>query len=78
RGNLVGVADDGDARPTAGATDTSPQVAFDVAVGDPDQVAAKIREIRDAGVSTFIFSGYPHLTECDLVARHVLPRLRTH
>ena len=47
-------------------------------VGDPDQVAAKIREIRDAGVSTFILSGYPHLTECDLVARHVLPRLRTH
>ena len=33
RGNLIGVADDGDARPTAGATNTSPQVAFDVAVG---------------------------------------------
>jgi len=46
-------------------------------VGDPDQVASKIREIRDAGVSTFILSGYPHLTECDLVARHVLPKLRT-
>ncbi|MFM7391309.1 MAG: LLM class flavin-dependent oxidoreductase, partial [Actinomycetota bacterium] len=45
-------------------------------VGDPDQVAAKIREIRDAGVSTFILSGYPHVTECDLVARHVLPKLR--
>jgi len=45
-------------------------------VGDPDQVASKIREIRDAGVSTFILSGYPHLTECDLVARHVLPKLR--
>jgi len=45
-------------------------------VGDPGQVASKIREIRDAGVSTFILSGYPHLTECDLVARHVLPKLR--
>jgi len=45
-------------------------------VGDPGQVASKIREIRDAGVSTFILSGYPHLTECDLVARHVLPELR--
>ena len=45
-------------------------------VGDPDQVAAKIREIRDAGVSTFILSGYPHVTECDLVARRVLPKLR--
>ncbi len=45
-------------------------------VGDPDQVAGKLRELRDAGVSTFILSGYPHLTECDLVARHVLPQLR--
>jgi alkanesulfonate monooxygenase len=45
-------------------------------VGDPDQVAAKLREIRDAGVDTFILSGYPHLAECDLVAKHVLPRLR--
>jgi len=46
-------------------------------VGDPDQVAGKLREIRDAGVDTFILSGYPHLAECDLVARHVLPQLRT-
>lgn len=45
-------------------------------VGDPDQVAEKIREIRDAGVSTFILSGYPHLQECDLVARDVLVKLR--
>lgn len=45
-------------------------------VGDPDQVAEKIREIRDAGVSTFILSGYPHLQECDLVARDVLAKLR--
>ena len=45
-------------------------------VGDPDQVAGKLREIRDAGVETFILSGYPHLAECDLVARHVLPKLR--
>jgi alkanesulfonate monooxygenase len=45
-------------------------------VGDPDQVAGKIREIRDAGVSTFILSGYPHLQECDLFARDVLPKLR--
>jgi len=46
-------------------------------VGDPDQVAGKLREIRDAGVDTFILSGYPHLAECDLVARHVLPKLRS-
>ena len=46
-------------------------------VGDPDQVSGKLREIRDAGVDTFILSGYPHLAECDLVARHVLPKLRS-
>jgi alkanesulfonate monooxygenase len=47
-----------------------------VIVGDPDQVAGKLREISDAVVDTFILSGYPHLAECDLVARHVLPKLR--
>ncbi len=38
-------------------------------VGDPDQVAGKLRELREAGIDTFILSGYPHLPECDLVAR---------
>lgn len=44
-------------------------------VGDPDQVTNKIHELADAGVSTFILSGYPHLKECDLFARYVLPRI---
>ena len=44
-------------------------------VGDPDQVAAKIRELADAGVSSFILSGYPHLDECDLFAKYVMPRV---
>jgi len=44
-------------------------------VGDPDQVLAKLDELRDVGVDVFILSGYPHLAECDLFARHVLPRL---
>jgi alkanesulfonate monooxygenase len=30
----------------------------------------------ELGVRAFILSGYPHAAECDLVARHVLPRLR--
>ena len=33
RHDLVGVADDGDARPAARPTDASPQVSFDVTVG---------------------------------------------
>jgi alkanesulfonate monooxygenase len=44
-------------------------------VGDPDQVLAQLEELRDAGIEAFILSGYPHLAECDLFARHVLPRL---
>jgi alkanesulfonate monooxygenase len=44
-------------------------------VGDPDQVLAKLRSYADLGMEAFILSGYPHATECDLFARHVLPRL---
>lgn len=44
-------------------------------VGDPDQVVARIEQLRDAGVDAFILSGYPHAAECDLFARHVLPRI---
>ena len=44
-------------------------------VGDPDQVTAKLHELADAGVSTFILSGYPHLKECDLFAKYVLPQI---
>ena len=44
-------------------------------VGDPDQVLAKLGEYADLGIEAFILSGYPHATECDLFARHVLPRL---
>ena len=46
-------------------------------VGDPSQVSGKLLELRNAGIDTFILSGYPHLAECDLVARHVLPKLRS-
>ena len=46
-------------------------------VGDPDQVLAKLRRYMDLGIRAFILSGYPHLDECDLFARHVLPQLAT-
>ena len=29
------------------------------------------------GIRAFILSGYPHLEECELFAKHVLPRLDT-
>ena len=44
-------------------------------VGDPDQVLAKLRGYQQLGIEAFILSGYPHIEECDLFARHVLPHL---
>jgi alkanesulfonate monooxygenase len=44
-------------------------------VGDPDQVLGRIRELTAAGVEAFILSGYPHLAECELFARSVLPHI---
>ncbi len=44
-------------------------------VGDPDQVRATLERYRDAGIDAFILSGYPHVAECDLFARHVLADL---
>jgi alkanesulfonate monooxygenase len=44
-------------------------------VGNPDQVLKKLNDYRQLGIEAFILSGYPHLQECDLFARHVLPRL---
>jgi len=46
-------------------------------VGTPDQVLKKIRRYMDMGIRAFIFSGYPHLDECRLFGRYVLPHLKT-
>jgi alkanesulfonate monooxygenase len=44
-------------------------------VGDPDQVAARMREYADLGIDTFILSGYPHLEESYRVAELLFPLL---
>jgi alkanesulfonate monooxygenase len=44
-------------------------------VGSPDQVAARMEEYRQAGVDTFILSGYPHLEEAYRFAELVFPLL---
>jgi alkanesulfonate monooxygenase len=44
-------------------------------VGNPDQILAQLERYMDMGIRAFIFSGYPHRSECDLFARYVLPRL---
>ncbi|MEM9930068.1 MAG: LLM class flavin-dependent oxidoreductase [Bacteroidota bacterium] len=46
-------------------------------VGDPDQVYNKLMEYHAMGIRSFILSGYPHLEECELFGRYVLPRLET-
>ena len=46
-------------------------------VGDPDQVYQKIMDYHALGIRSFIFSGYPHLEECELFGKYVLPRLKT-
>jgi alkanesulfonate monooxygenase len=45
-------------------------------VGDPAQVAAKLRAYQALGISTFILSGYPHLEECRRFGEMVMPLLR--
>ena len=44
-------------------------------VGNPEQVAARIREYQALGIDNFIFSGYPHLEEAHRFAELVMPLL---
>jgi alkanesulfonate monooxygenase len=44
-------------------------------VGDPETVAARIKEYQDIGIDTFIMSGYPHLEEAYRFAELVFPHL---
>jgi alkanesulfonate monooxygenase len=46
-------------------------------VGSVDQVLTKIEEYKAMGIRAFIFSGYPHLDECDHFGTKVLPHLKT-
>jgi alkanesulfonate monooxygenase len=44
-------------------------------VGNPQQVAERIREYQALGITNFIFSGYPHLEEAHRFAELVMPLL---
>ena len=44
-------------------------------VGNPEQVAARMKEYIDLGIDRFILSGYPHLEECYRFAELVFPLL---
>ncbi|MDR1975352.1 MAG: FMNH2-dependent alkanesulfonate monooxygenase [Campylobacteraceae bacterium] len=44
-------------------------------VGNPEQVAARLKEYVDLGIDTFVLSGYPHLEEAARFAELVFPLL---
>jgi alkanesulfonate monooxygenase len=46
-------------------------------VGSVDQVLSKIDRYQRMGIRAFIFSGYPHLDECEIFGTKVLPQLST-
>ncbi len=46
-------------------------------VGSADQVLSEIEQYRKMGIRAFIFSGYPHMDECDHFGRLVMPELKT-
>jgi alkanesulfonate monooxygenase len=45
-------------------------------VGNPEEVAERMREYMALGIDRFILSGYPHLEECYRFAELVFPRLK--
>lgn len=46
-------------------------------VGSAEQIIEAIEEYKAMGIRAFIFSGYPHLEECDYFGKLVLPHLDT-
>ena len=46
-------------------------------VGSADQILLEIEAYQKMGMRSFIFSGYPHLEECDYIGKLVLPGLKT-
>lgn len=46
-------------------------------VGSADHILSEIEAYMKMGIRAFIFSGYPHLQECDMFGTKVLPQLKT-
>ncbi|MBL4629255.1 MAG: LLM class flavin-dependent oxidoreductase [Roseicyclus sp.] len=46
-------------------------------VGSADQILTQIEEYGKMGIRAFIFSGYPHMNECQHFGRLVMPELKT-
>ena len=46
-------------------------------VGSADKILSEIESYQKMGIRAFIFSGYPHLDECDYIGKLVMPHLKT-
>ena len=46
-------------------------------VGSADQILSELESYQKMGMRSFIFSGYPHLDECDYIGKLVLPHIKT-
>ncbi|MEM7290877.1 MAG: LLM class flavin-dependent oxidoreductase, partial [Pseudomonadota bacterium] len=46
-------------------------------VGSADQILSEIEAYQKMGIRSFIFSGYPHMEECDYFGKLVMPELKT-
>lgn len=46
-------------------------------VGSTDQILSKIDTYQKMGIRSFIFSGYPHIEECQHFGTRVMPALKT-
>ena len=46
-------------------------------VGSADQILSEIEAYQKMGIRAFIFSGYPHLDECDYIGKLVMPHVKT-
>lgn len=46
-------------------------------VGSADQILSELESYQKMGIRSFIFSGYPHLDECDYIGKLVMPEIKT-
>jgi len=46
-------------------------------VGSTDQVMSEIESFIKMGIRSFIFSGYPHIEECQYFGKHILSQMKT-
>ena len=62
---------------TAPAPMAARNVSAQTGRSSADQILSELEAYQKMGMRSFIFSGYPHLEECDYVGKLVLPHMAT-